>query len=123
MVAGFAPALGEQARGTVLLEAAQQTADQLAGVSNTQTTRLNPTCNSTSRRLNSRLLIDTTAKAHLPGPQNAGECHLYFAKGCHLYIALTGFLAHTTHYDQSAPFQRGNSRGRFLLNAATATIH
>jgi hypothetical protein len=35
------------------------------------------------------LLIDTTAKAHLPGPQNPGECHLYFAEGCHLYIALT----------------------------------
>src|ERR1700747_2712030 len=42
-----------------------------------------------SRRLNSCLLIDTTAKAHLPGPQNPGECHLYFAEGCHLYIALT----------------------------------
>src|SRR6202007_80788 len=27
--------------------------------------------------------------AHLPGPQNPGECHLYFAEGCHLYIALT----------------------------------
>jgi hypothetical protein len=35
------------------------------------------------------LLIDTTATAHLPGPQNPGECHLYFAEGCHLYIALT----------------------------------
>ena len=45
--------------------------------------------NSTSRRLNSCLLIDNTATAHLPGPQNPGECHLYFAEGCHLYIALT----------------------------------
>jgi hypothetical protein len=36
------------------------------------------------------LLIDTTATAHLPGPQNPRECHLYFAEGCHLYIALTG---------------------------------
>jgi hypothetical protein len=42
-----------------------------------------------SRRLNSCLLIDTTATAHLPGPQNPGMCHLYFAEGCHLYIALT----------------------------------
>src|SRR5712675_2873997 len=49
MVAGSASALGKQARGTVLLEATQQTkhltplqADQHTGVSNTQTTRLNP---------------------------------------------------------------------------------
>jgi hypothetical protein len=35
------------------------------------------------------LLIDTTATAHLPGPQNPGMCHLYLAEGCHLYIALT----------------------------------
>jgi hypothetical protein len=36
------------------------------------------------------LLIDNTATTvHLPGPQNPGECHLYFAEGCHLYIALT----------------------------------
>src|SRR6202045_807975 len=47
------------------------------------------TRNSTSRRLNSCLLIDTTATAHLPGPQNPGMCHLYLAEGCHLYIALT----------------------------------
>jgi hypothetical protein len=43
----------------------------------------------TSRRLNSCLLIDNTATAHLPGPQNPGMCHLYLAEGCHLYIALT----------------------------------
>src|SRR5580704_14852809 len=49
MIAGFASMLGKQARGTVLLEATQQTkhltplqADQHTGVSNTQTTRLNP---------------------------------------------------------------------------------
>src|SRR6516225_9326449 len=49
MVAGFASALGEQARDTVLLQAAQQAkyltpmqADQLAGVGNAKTTRLNP---------------------------------------------------------------------------------
>jgi D-alanine--poly(phosphoribitol) ligase subunit 1 len=35
------------------------------------------------------LLSDNTAKAHLPGPQNPGECRLYLAEGCHLYIALT----------------------------------
>ena len=38
------------------------------------------------------MLIDTTATAPLPGPQNPGMCHLYFAEGCHLYIALTGGL-------------------------------
>src|SRR5215469_2055766 len=49
MVAGFASALGEQARDTVLLQTAQQPkyltpmqADQLARVGNTKTTRLNP---------------------------------------------------------------------------------
>src|ERR1700731_2681645 len=49
MIAGFASVLGKQARGPVLLEATQQTkhltplqADQHTGVSNTQTTRLNP---------------------------------------------------------------------------------
>jgi hypothetical protein len=49
MVAGFASALGEQARSTVLLQATQQAkyltpmqADQLAGVGNTKTARLNP---------------------------------------------------------------------------------
>src|SRR5437660_6538464 len=54
-------------------------------------TRRRPDCtrNSTSRRLNSCLLIDNTATAHLPGPQNPGVCHLYLAEGCHLYIALT----------------------------------
>src|SRR6266849_7564597 len=49
MVARFASVLGKQARGTVLLEAPQQTkyltplqADQHTGVTDTQTTRLNP---------------------------------------------------------------------------------
>ena len=46
------------------------------------------TRNSTSSRSNSCLLIDTTT-AHLPGPQNQRECHLYLAEGCHLYIAAT----------------------------------
>jgi hypothetical protein len=49
MVAGFAPVLGKQAPGTVLLEAAQQTKhlaslhpDQRTGVTDAQMTRLNP---------------------------------------------------------------------------------
>src|SRR5258708_40096935 len=49
MVAGSASALGKQARGTLQLEAAQQTkhltplyADQHTGVTDTQPTRLNP---------------------------------------------------------------------------------
>src|SRR3974377_655994 len=48
MVAGLAPVFGKQARRTVLLETTQQTkhltplqADQLTGVNDTQTTRLN----------------------------------------------------------------------------------
>src|SRR5580693_4952701 len=48
MIAGFASVLGKQARGAVLLEAAQQTkhltplyADQHTGVTDTQATRLN----------------------------------------------------------------------------------
>jgi hypothetical protein len=40
------------------------------------------------------LLIDNTATAHLPGPQNPGMCHLYFAEGCHLYIAFTSIVSH-----------------------------
>ena len=54
-------------------------------------TRKPPDCtrSSTSRRLNSCLLIDTAAMAHLPRPQNTRECHLYLAEGCHLYIAAT----------------------------------
>src|SRR5208283_5102942 len=95
MVAGLAPVFGKQARRTVLLEATQQTKylappqpDQHTGVTDTQTTRLNSQQH--PRRLNSCLLIDNTATTmHLPGPQNPGECHLYFAEGCHLYIALT----------------------------------
>src|SRR5271154_4526210 len=49
MVAGFASVLGKQARGAVLLEAAQQAkyltplqTDQFTRVGNTKTTRLNP---------------------------------------------------------------------------------
>src|SRR5271163_4311625 len=51
--------------------------------------RPDSTRNNTSSRLNSCLLIDITATAHLPGPQNPGVCRLYLAEGCHLYIALT----------------------------------
>jgi hypothetical protein len=35
------------------------------------------------------LLIDNTIDGALPRPQNPPECHLYFAEGRHLYIALT----------------------------------
>jgi hypothetical protein len=45
---------------------------------------------STSSRENSLALIDTTVIRHvLLQPRKAGECHLNFAEGCHLYIALT----------------------------------
>jgi hypothetical protein len=43
----------------------------------------------TSSLANSLLLIDTTdIRPVLPQPQHAGECHLNFAEGCHLYIAV-----------------------------------
>src|ERR1700730_16838689 len=51
-----------------------------------------------SRRLNSCLPTHTSATAHLPGPQNPGMCHLYFAEGCHLYIALTVKSRIIVHY-------------------------
>jgi hypothetical protein len=44
---------------------------------------------SAASRLNSCLLIDSTAMTPLPGPGNPEECHLYVAEGCHLYIATT----------------------------------
>jgi hypothetical protein len=39
--------------------------------------------------LNSCLRINNTATANLPGTPEPGMCHLYFAEGYHLYIALT----------------------------------
>jgi hypothetical protein len=33
--------------------------------------------------------IDTTGTVHLRGSSNPGQCHINFAEGCHLYIALT----------------------------------
>src|ERR1700731_1283917 len=68
------------------------------------------TRNSTSRRLNSCLLIDTTATAHLPGPQNPRECHLYLAEGCHLYIALTCLVAERRFW-KIPTFSGKNTRG------------
>ena len=47
------------------------------------------------------LLIDNTAAAHLPGPQNLRECHLHFAEGCHLYIALTNERPISSDYGKS----------------------
>jgi hypothetical protein len=35
------------------------------------------------------LLIHNSVTMHPSRPQNPGECHLYFAEGCHLYIAPT----------------------------------
>jgi hypothetical protein len=42
-------------------------------MSDTQTTQLNPQQHFKRAGV---LLIDTTAKARLPGPQNPGECHI-----------------------------------------------
>ena len=42
-----------------------------------------------SSRSNSFLLIDTTGTAHPRGSSNPGQCHVNFAEGCHLYIAVT----------------------------------
>ena len=95
-IARLATALRQQTRGTVPTEAVQQAkylappqANQHARIADAQTTGLPPR-SSTSRRLNSCLLIDTTAMAHLPAtPRTQRERHLYFAEGCHLYIAAT----------------------------------
>src|SRR5437660_7163733 len=85
-------------------------------------TRRRPDCtrNSTSRRLNSCLLIDNTVTAHLPGPQNPGVCHLYLAEGCHLYIALTppGRVIRFLEIGY-VPFR---SRAAYGFVAATASI-
>src|SRR5262249_57319886 len=43
----------------------------------------------TSSRSNSFLLIDTTGIAHPRGPSKPAHCHVDFAEGCHLYIAVT----------------------------------
>src|SRR5215472_9226764 len=43
----------------------------------------------TSSRPNSFLLIDTTGTAHPRGSSNPEQCHVNFAEGCHLYIAVT----------------------------------
>jgi hypothetical protein len=65
--------LRHQTGGAILLEPAQQPedlpptkTDQFTGIGYAKTTRLNR--NRTSSRLNSRLLMDTTGTAHLPGP-------------------------------------------------------
>src|SRR6516162_968746 len=72
MVAGFASALGKQARSAVPLEAAQQTehltplqADQPTGVGNMQTTRLN----AQQHAKTVELLLDHRQHRHgAPGP-------------------------------------------------------
>ena len=63
----------------------------VVGSAATDTQSIRPNPQQHVRRLNSCLLIDNTAATvHPSGPQNPRECHLYFAEGCHLYIALTG---------------------------------
>src|SRR5215210_5297590 len=53
----------------------------------------------TSSRENSLLLIDTTVIGPvLLQPRKAGGCHLNFAQGCHLYIAVTAGPRITLHY-------------------------
>jgi hypothetical protein len=61
--------------------------DQRAGILNPQPTRVH--AQQYIEPMNFRLLIDTTATTRLPRPKNPGECHLYLARGCHLYIAAT----------------------------------
>jgi hypothetical protein len=46
----------------------------------------------------------------LPGPRNPGECHLYVAEGCHLYIALTTFCRITSVYGKSRRRRRSSVR-------------
>src|SRR5439155_23111442 len=92
MVAGFASVLGKQARGTVLVEAAQQTkhltplqADQYTGLSNTQTTRLNPQ----QHVKTAELLLAHRQHRHHGAPPRTPETGGMSLLLCHLYIALT----------------------------------
>src|SRR6267154_196883 len=96
MVARFASVLGKQARGTVLLEAPQQTkyltpleADQHTGVSNTQTTRLNPQQHLKTAEL---LLAHRQHRHHgaPPGTPEPGEVSPLYCRGVSsLYCAYT----------------------------------
>jgi hypothetical protein len=55
--------------------------DQRTSVTDSQTAGLD-----THQHLETTEIIDTTATAHRPGPQNPGECRLYFAERHHLHI-------------------------------------
>jgi hypothetical protein len=94
MVTGSATAFGKQARGPVLLKAAQPTKhlaplqpDQHTGVTDPRTTRLNPQEHLKTAEL--LLAHRHQRRCAPPGPQNPGECHLYLLEACHFYIALT----------------------------------
>src|ERR1700680_248536 len=99
MIAGFASVLEKQARGTVLLEATQQTkhltplqADQHTGVSNTQTTRLTPQ----QHVKPAELLLAHRQHRHgaPPGtPEPGGVSPLSCRGVSSLYIALTKCLS------------------------------
>src|SRR5215210_73394 len=66
---------------------------------------------STSSRENSLALIDTTVIQHvLLQPRKAGECHLNFAEGCHLYIALTNQFRGLGFMERGAGAGGGASR-------------
>ncbi len=93
MIAGFASALGKQARGAVLLEATQQTkhlplqADQFTRVCDTQSTGLNPQQDLKPAEL---LFAHRHHRRGAPSgtPEPAGVSRLSY-RGCHLYIAPT----------------------------------
>jgi hypothetical protein len=62
-------------------------ADQFTRVGDAKTPRSNPQQNLKPAEL---LLAHRHHRHGAPsGTQNPGECHVYFAQGCHLYIALT----------------------------------
>ena len=49
-----------------------------------------PTYSATARKTAELLLlVDTPGTAHPRGSSNPGQCHVNFAEGCHLYIAVT----------------------------------
>src|SRR5580698_775556 len=130
MIAGFASVLGKQARGTVLLEATQQTkhltplqADQHTGVSNTQTTRLNPQQHLKPAEL---LLAHRQHRQGAPPgtPEPGGVSPLSCRGVSSLYCAYTR-LARMGHSGNFTPLQSGagtafNRRARETADNRTA---
>ncbi len=99
MIARLAAPPRQQAWGAILLEATQQAeylptmqTHQNTGVGDMQPSRLNPQQHVEP----AELLLAHRQHRHdaSPGPQNPSECHLYFAEGCHLYIAATPHVGH-----------------------------